>query len=147
MVRHRDSGETVCKGTTFVDLMDMAREAGTPKEGRVETIYTPQGMGLQFYTVLPHAPQYGDREFPHSRSASYLATREHEGDKLTSDERKALAGYRQYPNSQELGYFAGLEKQGKLTPAMKKEFQEAKEEAGCLTSARVQKDGSIEFKR
>lgn len=147
MGRHGESSDRVCRGTTFIDEINIARQAGAPKEGRYETIYTPEGLGLQLYTALPRTPQYGDREFPNSRSASYLATREHEGDKLSADERKALAGYRQYPNSAELGYFAGLEKQGKLTPAMRKEFQEAKIEAGCLNRAKVHQDGSIEFKR
>ncbi len=145
MVEHRNSRTEVCKGTTLVDQLNAMAYDNEPKEGRVETIYNADGMGMQFYTSLPHHPQFGDKEFPHSRLASSLATRQHEGVPLSSDDKKMLAGYRQYPNSDAIGYMAGLQKQGKLTNEMKAEFMELKREAGCISPAKVAHDGSIEF--
>jgi hypothetical protein len=116
-----------------------------PREGRIETIYTPSGQALEMFTSLPRPALYGDKEFPHSLGGSALVTKQHNGEKLTADEQKALAGYRQYPNSDLMGNWAGLERQGKLTPEMAVAFMQAKREAGCLKPGKVHNDGSLEF--
>ncbi|MBS1956102.1 MAG: hypothetical protein JST89_18100 [Cyanobacteria bacterium SZAS-4] len=141
----RNLHKDVCKGTTEYDQLKAMVYDNEPKEGRVETMYTDNGMALQYYTSLPHFPQFGDKEFPHSRLASSLVTREHEGVALSSDDKKMLAGYRQFPNSDSMGYMAGLEKQGKMTSEMAAEFLDMKREAGCIRPAKVSHDGSIEF--
>ncbi|CAN5120508.1 hypothetical protein BH10CYA1_BH10CYA1_35100 [soil metagenome] len=145
MVDHRNSRNDVCKGSTVADQINGMIYDHEPKEGRVETIYTPEGLGMQFYTSMPHFPQFGDKEFPHGRTASSLVTRQHDGEPLTADDKKALAGYRQFPNSDSMGYLAGLQKQGKLTHELAAEFMAEKREAGCITTAKVSHDGSIEF--
>ncbi len=106
MVEHRSSRHDVCKGSTGADQISAMIYDHEPKEGKVETIYTPDGSALQMYTSLPHFPLYGDKEFPHNRVASSLATRQHDGMTLSDDDKKALQGYREFPNSQELGYYA-----------------------------------------
>ena len=146
MVEHRNArNNEVCKGSPAADQINAMIYDHEPKEGRVETIYNSNGMGTQFYTSMPHYPQFGDKEFPHSRIASSLVTRQHDGEQLTSDDKKALAGYRQFPNSDSMGYLAGLQKQGKLTNELAAEFMAEKREAGCITKAKVSHDGSIEF--
>ncbi len=145
MVEHRNSHSDVCKGSTMSDQISAMVYDNEPKEGRVETIYTPDGLAMQMYTSMPHFPQFGDKEFPHSRVGSSLVTRQHDGVPLSSDDKKMLAGYRQFPNSDEMGYMAGLQKQGKLTHEMAAEFMELKREAGCISPAKVAHDGSIEF--
>lgn len=150
MVERISSRDDVCKGSTSLDQIKALVYDNEPKEGRLETFTAANGIQVQLHTSSPHYPQFGDKEFPHSRIGSSLVTRQHEGEPLTSDDLKMLAGYRQFPNSDSMGYMAGLQKQGKLTPEMAAEFADMKREAGCLKPAKVKpakvtRDGSIEF--